>query len=105
MLAITKQRLLTRSCNRRYTDSVVNKESKDMTKLPELAAAPLPRWMNPSQWFKKPTPPTVAEIVKADLYAAEVALLIAQEDAERANYSLEMLAKRVERLRAQSRSR
>lgn len=53
----------------------------------------------PHPW-KKPADPTVQELIAQKLREAEIALLAAEEEFERAKHSKAMFLERVERLRA-----
>lgn len=50
-------------------------------------------------WFRKP-PPTLAQVALQQLQAAELALLDAEAEAERATFTVQMLSDRVQRLRS-----
>lgn len=50
--------------------------------------------------WKKPAPPTLHDLAAQELYEAEVALLEAEAEHERAKHNKAMMLERVERLRA-----
>lgn len=51
--------------------------------------------------WKKPAQPTAQELIAQKMREAEIALLAAEEEFERAKHSKAMMLERVERLRAQ----